>query len=205
MATEETKKPTANKTTSANALKEQNELLQKQIEEMKAQMELLMSSIVNKNEESVKEETRKERNIKFINMTPGTFVLRGSRFWEIEGQFNSRNFLEREARLIVNNMPNAIASGMIYIADPEFVKENELEEIYKNILSDTQLKGLFEESSEKIIEFYKSASNGQKDLIVKMIKAKLENGDFVDANVCVVVGKMRGEDLLHYSELSKEE
>ena len=111
------------------------------MEALQAQMELLVKQMAMSNA-PVANTKKPERNIEFINMVPGTLVLKGSQIWKIEGQFNSRSFLEREARIIVNNMQNTIRSGYVYIADYDFIKENELAEVYDTMLSDQQLKDL---------------------------------------------------------------
>lgn len=182
-------------------LQEQNEMLQKQIQEMQAQMALMMKAVTNS--EPVFQQ--KERNITFINMIPGTYVVKGSKIWEIKGQFKSLTVLEREARLIVNNMPNSISNGSLYITNKDFVKENDLEETYRHLLNKKQLEDMFKADSKEFMEIYTSASESQQKLIVDMIKAKKQNNEFVDANVLVGVGKLCGENLLRYGEMDEED
>ena len=50
-------------------------------------------------------------------------------------------------------MQNAIRSGMVYIADAQFVEEN-LAETYQYLLSDEKLKTLLDNSSGHVIEIY---------------------------------------------------
>lgn len=137
-----------------------------------------------------------------MNMTPGTCVLKGSSVYRIEGQFKSRSFLEREARIIVNNMKNAIEQGYIYIANADFVKENDLDLIYENLLSDKELRELFGKNPQVIIETYKTVNEGQKQIIVDMIQEAKENNKYIDANVLLEIGKLSGVDLInnHYDE-----
>lgn len=92
------------------------------MEAMQAQMELLVKQVSMNTNTTNTTNQKPERNIEFINMVPGTLVLRGNQIWKIEGQFNSRSFLEREARIIVNNMQNTIRSGYVYIADYDLFK-----------------------------------------------------------------------------------
>ena len=177
------------------------EELKKQIEELKAQMEA-MSKLVSSNETKTKKAKTTERQIFFVNMIRGTCVLKGSSVYRIEGQFKSRSFLEREARIIVNNMKNAIEQGYIYIANADFVKENDLDLIYENLLSDKELKELFGKNPQVIIETYKTVNEGQKQIIVNMIQEAKENNKYVDANVLLEIGKLSGVDLInnHYDE-----
>ena len=185
-------------------LSQENELLKKQMEAMQAQMELLVKQMAMSN--APVENTKKpERNIEFINMVPGTLVLRGNQIWKIEGQFNSRSFLEREARIIVNNMQNTIRSGYVYIADYDFIQENELTEVYDTMLSDQQLKDLLNKNFKEVVEIYKTVSKTQQDIIVRMIKERKEAGVQIDANILIQIGGLCGQDLLRGVEYEDEE
>lgn len=176
-------------------LSQENELLKKQMEAMQAQMELLVKQMAMSNA-SVMNTKKSERNIEFINMVPGTLVLKGSQIWKIEGQFNSRLFLESEARTIVNNMQNTVRSGLVYIADSEFIKECELESAYTALLSDDQLKNLLNKKFDEVVEIYKTVPKAQQDIIISMIKEKKESGVQIDANILIKIGEFCGQDLL---------
>lgn len=177
-------------------LSQENELLKKQMEAMQAQMELLVKQVAMNTNITNTTNQKPERNIEFINMVPGTLVLRGNQIWKIEGQFNSRSFLEREARIIVNNMQNTIRSGYVYIADYDFIKENELSEVYDTMLSDQQLKDLLNKNFQEVVEIYKTVPKAQQDIIISMIKEKKESGVQIDANILIKIGELCGQDLL---------
>ena len=179
-----------------NTLEQENELLKKQMEAMQAQMDLLVKQMTMNANTNNTINQKPERNIEFINMVPGTLVLKGNQIWKIEGQFNSRSFLEREARIVVNNMQNTIRSGYVYIADYDFIQENELTEVYDTMLSDQQLKDLLNKNFKEVVEIYKTVPKAQQDIIVSMIKAKKESGADVDANILIQIGELCGQDLL---------
>lgn len=204
--TTSTKKVEESKTfneTVDNALAQENELLKKQMEAMQAQMELLAKQMAMNNTPVVT--TKKvERNIEFINMVPGTLVLKGTQIWKIEGQFNSRSFLESEARIIVNNMQNTVRSGIVYIADSEFIKDCELEAAYTALLSNEQLKNLLTKNFNEVVEIYKTVPKAQQDIIVSMIKEKKEAGVYIDANILIQIGELCGQDLVHSAEYEDE-
>lgn len=185
-------------------LSQENELLKKQMEAMQAQIELLVKQVAMSNAPAANTK-KSERNIEFINMVPGTLVLRGNQIWKIEGQFNSRSFLEREARIIVNNMQNTIRSGYVYIADHDFIQENELTEVYDTMLSDQQLKDLLNKNFKEVVEIYKTVSKTQQDIIVRMIKERKEAGVQIDANILIQIGDLCGQDLLRGVEYEDEE
>ena len=177
----------------------ENESLKKQMEEMKAQMEAMSKMLAEAKSAPVAEKSgvNKDRNITFVNLTNGTAVLRGNSFWKLEGRFASRTFLEREARIIVNNMPNMIRSGMVYITDAQFVEDNDLSEVYLNILSDKDLKELLSHDASYVVDVYKNVSDGQKNIIIDMIVDKVLAGEKVDNNVLVELGRLSGKDLIN--------
>lgn len=177
-------------------LSQENELLKKQMEAMQAQIEILSKQVAMNTNTTNTTNQKTERNIEFINMVPGTLVLRGNQIWKIEGQFNSRSFIEREARIIVNNMQNTIRSGYVYIADYDFIKENELTEVYDTMLSEQQLKDLLNKNFKEVVEIYKTVPKAQQEIIVTMIKERKESGVQIDANILIQIGKLCGQDLL---------
>ena len=174
----------------------ENEALKAQIAEMKAQMELMAQMMANKSNEPV-HSTKNDRMITFVNLTNGTAILKGNQNWALEGQYASRSFLEREARIIVNNMPNMIRSGMVYIADSQFVQDNDLADVYMNMLSDTDLKNLLAKDASYVIDMYKNVSDGQKQIIIDMILEKRRAGEKVDGNILTELSEFCGKDLIH--------
>ena len=187
-----------------NSLAKENELLKKQMEAMQAQMDMLAKQMAMGNTTTAKNFKGQEKNIQFINMIPGTLILKGTQVWKIEGQFNFKSFMEREARIILNNMQNTIRSGYVYIADNDFIQDNDLGEVYANMLSDEQLKNLFNKNFNEIVEIYKTVPKAQQDIIVSMIKEKKASGAYVDANILIKIGELCGQDLITNVEYEDE-
>ena len=190
-----------NETKAVDTTVSENEALKSQIAEMKAQIELMAQMMAAK-AESVKpiSQPKNDRMITFVNLTNGTAVLRGNQIWTLEGRYATRSFLEREARIIVNNMPNMIRSGMIYITDAQFVKDNDLADAYMNILSDEDMKNLLAKDANYVIDVYKNVADGQKQIIVDMIIEQRMAGKKIDSNILVELGEMCGKDLVHIDE-----
>ena len=186
---------------SVNNAASENEALKAQIAEMKAQMELMAKMMATKGDSGqVVSAPKNDRMITFVNLTNGTAVLRGNQNWALEGQYASRAFLEREARIIVNNMPNMIRSGMVYITDAQFVKDNDLADAYLNMLSDKEMKELLAKDANYVIDVYKNVSDGQKQIIVDMIIEQRKAGVKIDNNILVELGELCGKDLVHIDE-----
>lgn len=197
-ATKSQKEETATTEATNNAVSE-NEALKAQIAEMKAQMELMAQMMANKSNEPV-HSTKNDRMITFVNLTNGTAVLRGNQNWALEGRYASRAFLEREARIIVNNMPNMIRSGMVYITDADFVQENDLADAYVNMLSDTDMKSLLAQDAKNVINVYKNVSDNQKQIIIDMIIEQRKAGAKIDGNILTELGELCGKDLVHIED-----
>lgn len=172
--------------------------------QMKAQMETLMQMMAMGSIGNKQPSKKEEKYITFVNMTKGKFVLKGNSYYTIDEQFGTRRFIEREARMIVNNMPKSIRDGKIYILDADFVKDCELEDVYADLLSDKQMKELLTKKPSYVIEVYKNANKAQKQIIVDMIENKKLNGEDVDANILLQIGELSGKNLIEITPIENE-
>lgn len=184
-----------------NSAVEENEALKAKIAEQEQQMADLMAQIkvmmqAQAATNPVNIEEKAARGIKFISLVPGGLTLKGNRMYHIDKQFGYKMIPESEARAILSNMPNTIASGMVYIADKEFVNKNDLSGVYEEILSDKQLKELLQQHANDVCEIYKQASMAQREIIVDMVVNRKLNGLPIDANIVVEIGKLCGKDLM---------
>lgn len=199
----------AKKETSAVQTQAQEDIVtvsRDEFERMKAQMEAMMQMMaMNQAVSTSQASKKKERNISFVNMTKGRYVIKGTSYYVIENQFGYRSFTEREARVIVNNMEKDILDGRLYIADAEFVRDCDLEGVYQTLLSDKDMLDLLKHDSRHVIEIYKNANNGQKKIIEEMIEEKRLNGQEVDGNVLIEISKLSGKDLLNVVSVDSEE
>lgn len=168
---------------------------EKQMAEMMAKMQEMMNAQMA-TPTSVIADKKQTRSIKFINLASGGLTLKGNRFYHMDKQFDSRMIPESEARAIVNNMPNTMVSGVVYIADADFVREVELDGAYAEMLSDEQVKSLLHKSAAEVCDIYRNASDTQKRIIVDMVSDRRLEGLPVDANIVVELSKLCGKDLM---------
>lgn len=192
-----------------NSAVEENEALKAKIAEQEQQMADLMAQIkvmmqAQAATNPVNIEEKAARGIKFISLVPGGLTLKGNRMYHIDKQFGYKMIPESEARAILSNMPNTVASGMVYIADKEFVNKNDLSGVYEEILSDKQLKELLQQNANDVCEIYKQASMAQKEIIVDMVVNRKLNGLPIDANIVVEIGKLCGKDLMSITPEEEE-
>lgn len=192
-----------------NSAIEENEALkakiaeqEKQMADLMAQIKVMMQAQAATNPVNIEEKAA--RGIKFISLVPGGLTLKGNRMYHIDKQFGYKMIPESEARAILSNMPNTVASGMVYIADKEFVNKNDLSGVYEEILSDKQLKELLQQNANDVCEIYKQASMAQREIIVDMVVNRKLNGLPIDANIVVEIGKLCGKDLMSITPEEEE-
>mgnify|MGYP006886757415 CR=1 FL=1 len=164
----------------------------KSLTERLAKMQELMSSMMA-TPVAQPAKTNENRLIRFINLSTGKIVLKGSTTWVIDKQFDYRDFLETEASIIVANMPKTIAQGLVYIADADFVASHNLAEVYRHILDDNTLETLFDKDYKHVVDLFKSCSDAQKLIIFDMVNDRLEQGIDVDANIVAQIEKLSGK------------
>lgn len=183
------------------SMEAENDALKKELADLKAQMQLLMSTMATPSAPAPK---KNERLIRIVNMTNGMAVLRGSTIWKIDGQFNYQDFLETEASIIVANMNEMVRSGSIYIDDEQFREEHNLTDVYRYLLSQEQMKNLLDNDPKYAIEAYKGANDNQKQIILDMICEKLDKGEQVDGNILITLSKLSGKDLLEIQNAKED-
>lgn len=176
---------------------------QKRMEEMMAQMQVLMQAQSNSTISTKLVNSNKQ--IVFINMTSGGLNLKGTRMYHIDNQFGTKSVQESEARVIVANMPNTIADGYVYIPDNEFLESCNMGGVYDGMLNDEQMKTLLNQDANYVCDVFENATDSQKRIIVDMVSDRQLNGKPVDANILVRLGKLTGVDFLNIEPLDDKE
>ena len=201
-----TKKATAPITpvvdTEKEQLKTQLAEQQKRMEEMMAQMQVLMQA--QSNSTTSTKPVNSNKQIVFINMTSGGLNLKGTRMYHIDNQFGTKSVQESEARVIVANMPNTIAEGYVYIPDNEFLESCNMGGVYDGMLNDEQMKTLLNQDANYVCDVFENATDSQKRIIIDMVSDRQLNGNPVDANILVRLGKLCGVDFLNIEPLEEE-
>ena len=184
------------------ALKAQLAEQQKRMEEMMAQMQVLMQA--QSNSTTSTKPVNSNKQIVFINMTSGGLNLKGTRMYHIDNQFGTKSVQESEARVIVANMPNTIAEGYVYIPDNEFLESCNMGGVYDGMLNDEQMKTLLNQDANYVCDVFENATDSQKRIIIDMVSDRQLYGNHVDANILVRLGKLAGVDFLDIEPLEEE-
>ena len=174
-----------------------------ELEALKAQMQAVLQAQMTNAQ--VTTEPKKKKNVSIMSLAVGGLTLMGTRAIRIPKQFDTISVSEAEATAIVTNMPNAARNGLFYILDADFVEENELAGAYQNILDDKQFKQLLNQSSDYVVDIFKSASDTQKKIIISMIIDKKSHNQFIDANIVEQISKLSGVDFSMAEEVADEE
>ncbi len=189
--------------TEKEQLKAQLAEQQKRMEEMMAQMQVLMQA--QSNSTTSTKSVNPNKQIVFINMTSGGLNLKGTRMYHIDNQFGTKSVQESEARVIVANMPNTIAEGYVYIPDNEFLESCNMGGVYDGMLNDEQMKTLLNQDANYVCDVFENATDSQKRIIIDMVSDRQLNGNPVDANILVRLGKLSGVDFLDIEPLDDKE
>lgn len=171
-----------------------------EIARLQAQIELLMKAQMGAVQTSTK---TAKKMVKIVSLANGGLTLQGSRAIRIPKQFDSITVTESEARIIVSNMPESARNGLFYIADRQFVEDNDLEDAYSTILDDTQLKTLLTKNADDVVEIYKNATDRQKATINSMIIDGRFNGARIDANILQELGTISGIDFMGIEKIEE--
>ncbi len=209
MATATTKKTTTvTTTTNATEKPETDSRIIEQaneIAELKAQIALLMKAQKASTQTATVESTpKKKKSITIINLFAGGLTVKGNSYYHFDKQFDKRAFSEAEATAIVNNMPNAAREGIFYITDAQFVEDNDLSDAYENMIDDVKMKTILSLDANSVLVLYKNASEAQKTIIENMIVNGRLNGEALDANVLVELGKITGKNYMEIETMDKE-
>ena len=188
--------------TEKEQLKAQLAEQQRRMEEMMAQMQVLMQA--QSNSTTSTKPVNSNKQIVFINMTSGGLNLKGTRMYHIDNQFGTKSVQESEARVIVANMPNTIAEGYVYIPDNEFLESCNMGGVYDGMLNDEQMKTLLNQDANYVCDVFENANDSQKRIIIDMVSDRQLNGNPVDANILVRLGKLCGVDFLNIEPLEEE-
>ena len=205
MATATTKKTTTTSTTEKPETDSRIAEQANEIAELKAQIALLMKAQKASTQTTTVESTpKKKKNVTIINLFAGGLTVKGNSYYHFDKQFDKRAFSEAEATAIVNNMPNAAREGIFYITDAQFVEDNDLSDAYENMIDDVKMKTILSLDANSVLVLYKNASEAQKTIIENMIVNGRLNGEALDANILVELGKITGKNYMEIDTMDKE-
>ncbi len=204
MATQKTKTDLENevkeKDKELEKIKSQNETFEAKL----AKMEKMIESMSNGGNVAVKQDDEKislDEDIPVVNLTNGQVNISTEGY----GQGDITTFDKHgeiidipysDLKLYVRKNKRFFQEGILYILDDRAVKQERLSSAYKKLLSEDMIDSLLDNVSDKVIEVYKTATKGQKEIIIDKIVNKKLNHENVDANILLELGKLSGKNLI---------
>ena len=76
--------------------------------------------------------------------------------------------------------------------------------VYAGMLNDEQMKTLLNQDANYVCDVFENATDSQKRIIIDMVSDRQLNGNPVDANILVRLGKLCGVDFLNIEPLEEE-
>ena len=176
----------------------ENEALKQKLADMEKQMSTLMQMMGGN---LASPQTANDRDIEVISLITGALILTttgldSGQKYEFKNQFDSVLIPESDLRAIVRSMNETARGGYFYIVDNKFVEDARLTSSYRNMMNKTELMEIFDKSCKEFMEVYNRCVEGQKKIIVDMAIGKKLNGEFVDANILIELGKACNRDLM---------
>lgn len=178
--------------------------LQAENAQMKEQLEQLMSMLKNQNgATSQTNEVQEDDGVMVISLVPHKLNLctewGSGAIYTFNEMYEAQEIDWGDLKAIVRTNRDMVQKGRFYIADEKAVSKLRLKGLYGRLLSPDDLRGLFNQQPDKVIEMYNIAPDGQKESIVDMVVTRLESGEKVDANILQHLSKISGKDLMKLS------
>ena len=205
MATQKTKTELENevkvKDKELKEIKAQNETFEAKLAKMEKMIESISNgnNVVNNQDDN--EKISLDEDIPVINLSNGQVNIST----EGCGQGDITTFDKHgdvidipysDLKLYVRKNKRFFQEGILYILDDRAVKRERLSSAYKKLLSEDMINNLLNNASDKVVEVYKTATKGQKEIIIDKIVDKKLNHENIDANILLELGKMSGKDLI---------
>lgn len=191
------------------ALKQQNEAMQEQMNQMKLMMESLMKqqSVQPTSPKNENKEISMNSYIKVMSLYKGGMTLfvtpngksyRFSEFGEIVP------ILYSDLTGILSTHPTFARKGYFFILDPEVVKQSALEKYYTRILDKDNIENFLEKDNEEIKEIFGLITPYMQNLILEIISERVASGEYVNRDKLHVIKEITGKDIEQTAKALKE-
>lgn len=197
-------------------LKEQNEILGNEVENIKKMLESLMNQKQEKNNALKVEENMatKEEYVdydlepiepnKYIRVTSLcnsrlnlTTERNGKgRVFKFSHFGQTKNIPFQVLEEIVGSNESMAKNGRFFIQDKKAVKLLMLEDAYNKILDEKTINAIVDSKESNLLEVFKMTPKKQQDHIVSMIIKKVVDGSNMDYNQLQAISEIYGKDLI---------
>lgn len=186
-----------------DSLKKENEELKNQLAEMMNMIKDLQTKKSESENISVKnKDMDKTENIEDVEMNARilvTSITTGGVNLKTSNDGSARHFrfekLGQTIPIIYEHLINCINTdrwlfedGLIYISDPNVIREQCLEDAYKKFLTPEAIENILDFDMNVIVEMVKSTTPAIRETIIDLVVDKLNHGGFIDMNKVNAIG-----------------
>lgn len=182
------------------SLKKENDDLKNQLSEMMNMIKELQNS-KNSSSENIAD-TNIQNDAKDVEMNARiliTSITTGGVNMKTSNDGSARHFrfekLGQTIPIIYEHLINCINTdrwlfedGLVYISDPNVVREQCLEDSYKMFLTPEKIENILDFDVETIREMVSSTTEAIQETIVDLVAAKMNKGGSIDMNKVEVIG-----------------
>ena len=194
---------------------EENAQLRNDLDAMKAQMEQMMQQLASFTQMSSMFNAMNQQNsyidkdIGVVSLVTGQLILSTNgrsdgKLYSFSKQYEEQAIPVADLKAICSSMKSTAMNGKFFIDDADFVREAGLSSSYRNMLDRTGMANVLSLSVDDFISTFKAVPKAQKGIIQNMIRDKRLNGEFVDANIMMVLKDLTGVDYMSVEKLPEE-
>lgn len=205
-------------TSNDDSLKKENKELKNQLAEMMNMIKELQVKKVETESKSIKEVNNNvPQNIEDVEMNARilvTSITTGGVNMKTSNDGSARHFrfekLGQTIPIIYEHLINCINTdrwlfedGLVYIGDPNVIREQCLEDAYKKFLTPETIENIMNFNINTIVEMVRSTTPAIQETIVDIVVDKLNHGGSIDMNKVNAIGNVCNVNIMELASKLK--
>lgn len=205
-------KEETNVPTPTDNLKQENQKLRKELDELKQLILGLTQNQVQPTEkittinkietddDNEYSEIKPNKYIKVMSLNFGKLVLstegkgRGKVF-EFPKFGDVRNIVYTDLANLIHHQQSFAEKGRFYIFDKQVVKNHGLIEYYNKLLTKEMIEKILDYNKDDIVNLFKNATDAQQETIINLLIKKLVAGEDLDINKIDIISRLSEVDI----------
>lgn len=181
------------------------EVMQKQIEELQAKIETMMS----KKEDQPVSKISSDDDVPVMSLSIWPMTLMTKKYgkgeeYEFSHFGEIKNIIYSHLSGIIEANRSFVEAPYFYIMDERVVKRHGLADLYSKILKKDQIDKILDCDSKTAVALYKSAPKRQQEIIVESLIRKIYDGYEVDMNIVNDISREAKVDIMDKVKRAKE-
>jgi len=112
----------------------------------------------------------------------------------------TKNIIYSDLIGIIDNNEKFTNNGKYYILNKDVVRNNQLEEIYDNLLTKSVMNNIMKLDEKQIYDIFQNAIASQRDTIVSLLVNRIRNKETLDLNKLDIISKLYGKNIIEIAE-----